>query len=185
MKFSLVSPDPKPVSASTKKVYTSYLNKLASKGYTTVDDLVKHQKAIVEFINSHESKTVRTHMYFAVFFQLHNRPTSDKVAYINGAQMLKDEQYRKFIPETPVKESNEPPKNEVVKTEEKPAEKKKRVIKLKKTPAPAPPKPEGPPKPETVQPQKNLMSDFEKVKVKRILQDILASLDNLAKALNL
>lgn len=189
-----IGPSTKSLSDGTKKVYTSYLNKIAAKGYTTVDDLVKHQKEVVKFIDSHEKKQVKTLMYAAVFWMLHEKPLAQKLAYYNGSQMLKDEQYRKMIPENEMVEENAKKVKEVQKVEkarreelkEKPTEpappapKAKRVIKLKK---PAP-KPEGPPAPEKVAPApSNLTSDVKKAQARRIIQDILASLENLAKLL--
>lgn len=137
VKFETVHPTGKSLSDGTKKIYQSYLNKLAAKGWTTPADLIKHQKEVVEFAESLEKKQAKTLMFAALFWQLHDHPLKDKLKIYNASQMLKDEPYRKFIEEPKVEEMpKEAPKNEVVAP--------KRTMKVKK--APVAEKPEEPKK---------------------------------------
>ena len=102
MKFPTPEND-KPLSKNTKKVYQGYLNKLAEAGVMSVEELLKDQEVIVQYINQEgkDNRTKRAWMS-AVFWALHDVPLAEKKDYYNFFQSLKVDSegnaiYAKFL----------------------------------------------------------------------------------------
>ena len=86
----------KELSDVTIRIYKTALNHLAKEGYETRDDLKKHQKEVVKFIeetyapgSGDKEKQKRRVMYSAIFWILHELPLSVKQKYYDAFQTSK------------------------------------------------------------------------------------------------
>ena len=77
-----IPPNPKPVSATTAKIYKSYLNRLAILGIETIEEIVKEPYDTVcaidiltmMFDDEEERKKESRFYYSAVFYALYGQP---------------------------------------------------------------------------------------------------------------
>jgi hypothetical protein len=114
----------KVVADSTRKLYKTYLNKLATQGFETPAELLANQKDILEYIKTTPPAYYKSFMN-AIFFAISEYPNTEKKIFYDFFQELKKadprlQEYKKKKAEEEAhpKKTAKPRKKKVAKVEE-------------------------------------------------------------------
>ena len=101
----------KTVADSTKKLYKSYLNKLATQGYETPASLLENQEDVLEYIKTTPATYYKSFMN-AIFFAISDYPNTEKKIFYDFFQELKKADPRLQAYKEKKKEEEAHPKKE-------------------------------------------------------------------------